>query len=64
MIWLLDNPIFCVYMIIYFTYEVYTAVFPIKKDWDFVQVKRAHNAIKHLADYVLVWGGGQQLGVF
>ena len=24
-----------------------------------IQVKRAHNAIKHLADYVLVWGGGQ-----
>lgn len=23
-------------------------------------VKRAHNAIKHLADYVLVWGGGQR----
>ena len=26
------------------------------------QVKRAHNAIRHLADYVLVWGGGQPLG--
>jgi len=24
------------------------------------EVKRAHNAIKHLADYVLVWGGGQR----
>ncbi|CAE7823404.1 STT3B, partial [Symbiodinium sp. KB8] len=24
------------------------------------EVKRAHNAIRHLADYVLVWGGGQR----
>ncbi|CAK8995504.1 unnamed protein product [Durusdinium trenchii] len=24
------------------------------------EVKRAHNVIRHLADYVLVWGGGQR----
>mmetsp|Transcript_63939 Transcript_63939/g.113691 ORF Transcript_63939/g.113691 Transcript_63939/m.113691 type:complete len:883 (-) Transcript_63939:46-2694(-) len=24
------------------------------------ETKRAHNAIRHLADYVLVWGGGQR----
>ena len=37
------------------------AALPREQRCDVLKVKRAHNTIRHLADYVLVWGGGQPL---